>query len=49
MEKILNFTGISSPYEEPIKPDINIKTEDITPEIAVNRIIESLKTRNVIS
>lgn len=37
--KIKNFTGISAPYEEPINPDIEIKTETETIEEAANRII----------
>ena len=36
--KISNFTGVSAPYEAPIKPDIEIDTSMINLEDAVNRI-----------
>ena len=36
--EIPNFTGIGSPYEEPLKPNIHIKTS----EHSVSEIIEQL-------
>ena len=38
--EIKNMTGISAPYEAPEHPDIEIKTEELTVEQAVNKIIE---------
>ena len=41
--KIPNFTGISSPYEEPLNPDIEINTEEMKPEDAVKIILSYLE------
>jgi adenylylsulfate kinase len=37
--EIKNMTGISAPYEAPENPDIEIKTEELTVEQAVDKII----------
>lgn len=42
---IKDMTGISSPYEAPTNPDIEIKTEEESVESAVNRIIDFIKPR----
>jgi adenylylsulfate kinase len=44
--EISNFTGISSPFEEPENPDVRVQThiEDI--DTCTHRIIEHLKTLN---
>ncbi len=44
--EIPNFTGISSPYEAPISPEIHIKAGEITLDDSVNQIIEFLKSNN---
>ncbi|MBJ6121149.1 sulfate adenylyltransferase subunit CysN [Sphingomonas mollis] len=38
--QIADFTGISSPYEAPARPDIRIDTTRETPETAAERIVE---------
>jgi bifunctional enzyme CysN/CysC len=38
--EIANFTGISSPYEVPERPDICVDTTRETPEAAAERIVE---------
>ncbi|MAD56516.1 MAG: adenylyl-sulfate kinase [Euryarchaeota archaeon] len=38
--QIPNFTGISSPYESPEKPEIRIDTTKLSAEAAANQIIE---------
>ena len=38
--QIPNFTGISSPYEQPEKPEIRIDTTKLSAEAAANQIIE---------
>lgn len=43
--EIKNFTGISSPYEAPKDPDIEIKTEEETVEESVEKIINVLKEK----
>ena len=34
--QIRNFTGIDSPYEKPLTPEIHLKTEGLTPEESAN-------------
>lgn len=43
--EIKNFTGISSPYETPLKPSIEIDTTKETPEKAVERIISFIQSK----
>lgn len=43
--EIKNFTGISSPYEAPEYPAIEIRTEEETVEESVERIIKVLKEK----
>lgn len=40
--EIVNFTGISSPYEAPERPDIRVDTTRETPEAAAERIVEHI-------
>jgi bifunctional enzyme CysN/CysC len=37
-----NFTGIDSPYEAPINPDIHIDTTKMSPENAAEMIVQKL-------
>ena len=48
---IPNFTGISSPYEEPNSPDIEIDTTKTSPKDSAKKIIEffSLKELEILS
>lgn len=43
--EIKNFTGISSPYEKPLKPSIEINTVNESPEEAVNKILSFIKSK----
>lgn len=43
--EIKNFTGISAPYEVPINPDIEIKTEMFSLEEAVDSILKVIKRK----
>jgi adenylylsulfate kinase len=47
--KIKNFTGIDSPYEKPIKAEINIINDKISVDSGVETIIEYLKNKEYIS
>ena len=38
--ELQNFTGIDSPYEIPLKPEIVIKTAELSVEIAANVIVK---------
>jgi adenylylsulfate kinase len=40
--EIKQFTGISSPYENPLNPEITIKTDKVTIEEAVESILQYL-------
>ncbi|MES9992539.1 MAG: adenylyl-sulfate kinase [Candidatus Thiodiazotropha sp.] len=46
--EIPNFTGISSPYEPPNKPEITIETQDRSVSECVNELVEALEKRGVI-
>jgi adenylylsulfate kinase len=46
--EIAQFTGISSPYEEPEQPDLLIETDKHTIEDSVNQIIRYLKRKEII-
>ena len=43
-----NFTGIDSPYEAPIAPEIHIDTTKMSPEQAADLIVERLRDRGLI-
>ncbi len=47
--EIKQFTGISDPYEEPVSPEINIRTDQISPEDAADEIIEYLIEKGKLS
>lgn len=38
--EIINFTGISSPYEIPENPDIEIRTEELSVEAAAEMVVD---------
>jgi adenylyl-sulfate kinase len=46
--EIKNFTGVTSPYEEPLQPELVIETDVQTPEEAVEQIITTLARRGII-
>lgn len=46
--ELANFTGIDSPYESPVDPEIRIDTTATSPEQASELIIEFLRGRGVI-
>ncbi len=46
--EIPEFTGISSPYEAPVKPEINVDTEIDTLEDCIAQILSVLEERGVI-
>ena len=41
--EIANFTGISSPYEAPLKPEIHVKTENLSIDESAEQIITYLQ------
>ncbi len=46
--KIQNYTGISSPYEEPVHPDLVLDTGTSPLETCIAKVLSLLKTRQVI-
>ncbi|MGO1499907.1 MAG: sulfate adenylyltransferase subunit CysN [Marinobacter sp.] len=46
--QLSNFTGIDSPYEAPESPELHLDTTDTDVDAAVERIITSLKERNIL-
>jgi bifunctional enzyme CysN/CysC len=47
--KLLNFTGIDSPYEAPPAPEVHIDTTTLEPEAACDAVIERLRTMGILS
>ena len=43
--ELKNFTGIDSPYEPPIGPELHVKTTEMTPRQAADKVIELLSAR----
>lgn len=46
--EIKEFTGISSPYEEPVHPDLVLTTDTMTVEQCVDAVVHLLSRRNII-
>lgn len=38
-----NFTGIASPYEPPLRPDIHVRTSGVTPAQAAQQVMAELQ------
>ena len=47
--EIKEFTGISSPYEEPVHPDLVLTTDTMSIEQCVDSVVQLLRTRNIIN
>jgi len=47
--EIINFTGVNGEYETPSNPDLVIDTEKCSPDEDVVKIIQYLKSRELIS
>ena len=46
--EIKNFTGIDAPYEEPVNPDLIIKTDKYTIEECANQVVEYMLEKKFI-
>jgi adenylylsulfate kinase len=46
--EIKNFTGISSPYEEPEDPELVVDTGALSLEDSVAKVVELLRERGII-
>jgi adenylyl-sulfate kinase len=47
-KKIRNFTGISAPYEPPLNPEIELRTDKLTIAEAVTKILRHLQKARVV-
>jgi len=47
--QIPNFTGISAPYEAPLRPELVINTDGRTVDACALEVVEMLRTRGLIS
>ena len=45
LHRIKNFTGISSPYEPPLKPEIELPTDQLTVAEAVEKVMGLLRKK----
>jgi ATP sulfurylase/adenylyl-sulfate kinase len=46
--EIANFTGVSDPYEEPLRPEVLVDSERQTPVESVNAILHHLESRGLV-
>ncbi|PQE33793.1 adenylyl-sulfate kinase protein [Rutstroemia sp. NJR-2017a WRK4] len=46
--EIKEFTGISAPYEAPEKPEIHVRTDQLSVEECVAKIVEYLEEKNLL-
>ena len=42
--EIINFTGIDSPYESPVSPELHLRTDETDAETLADRIIDELRS-----
>ncbi|WP_084398674.1 sulfate adenylyltransferase subunit CysN [Henriciella aquimarina] len=47
--EIKNFTGIDSPYEAPLEPEVHLETDKLSPEDGADRVIAMLQQAGVLS
>ena len=47
--QIKNFTGLDSPYEAPVNPEITLKTAQKTIDESVEQIVSDLKQRGLLA
>jgi bifunctional enzyme CysN/CysC len=47
--QIRNFTGVDAPYEQPLDPEIRLRTLEGTPDVLADEVVASLRTRGIIA
>ena len=47
--QIRNFTGVDAPYEEPLDPEIRLRTLEGTPDMLADEVVAALRTRGIIA
>jgi len=46
--QIRNFTGVDAPYEEPLEPEIRLRTMELSPEMLAEQVVRELRLRGLI-
>jgi bifunctional enzyme CysN/CysC len=46
--EVAQFTGLSAPYEPPVHPDLRLRTDQLTPPAAVERILAALTEKHLL-
>jgi bifunctional enzyme CysN/CysC len=46
---IRNFTGVDAPYEQPLNPEIRLRTLEGTPEVLAEQVFDELRRRGFVS
>ena len=46
--QIRNFTGVDAPYEEPLDPEIRLRTLESAPDVLADEVVASLRARGII-
>jgi bifunctional enzyme CysN/CysC len=47
--QIQNFTGVDAPYEEPLDPEIRLRTLERKPDELADQVVTALRTRGIIA
>jgi bifunctional enzyme CysN/CysC len=47
--QIRNFTGVDAPYEEPLNPEIRLRTLAATPDVLADEVVAALRERAIIA
>ncbi len=47
--QIPEFTGVSAPYEEPLRPELMLETAELTPQAAAERLLTYLEQRGLLA
>jgi bifunctional enzyme CysN/CysC len=47
--QIRDFTGVDAPYEEPLDPEIRLRTLEGTADQLADEVVASLRTRGIIA
>ncbi|HUB14980.1 MAG TPA: adenylyl-sulfate kinase [Acetobacteraceae bacterium] len=46
--QIRNFTGVDAPYEEPLDPEIRLRTLEMSPEALAEHVVQELQRQGII-
>ena len=47
--QIRNFTGVDAPYEEPLDPELRLRTMQAPPEALAERVVDELRRRGIVA